>query len=81
MCYNHQNDLIAVSMADLSLRVLNMKNSLKTVRVFQEASTNKITDICFSKPDSKWLLCSSLDKTIKVFDLLTGSLIDWIKFR
>ena len=34
MCYNHQNDLIAVSMADLSLRVLNMKNSLKTVRVF-----------------------------------------------
>ena len=68
-------------MADLSLRVLNMKNGLKTVRVFQEASTNKITDICFSKPDSKWLLCSSLDKTIKVFDLLTGSLIDWIKFR
>jgi WD40 repeat protein len=58
-----------------------MKNGLKTVRLFEEASTNKITDICFSKPDSKWLLCSSLDKTIKVFDLLTGSLIDWIKFR
>jgi len=68
-------------LADLSLRVLNMKNGLKTVRLFEEASTNKITDICFSKPDSKWLLCSSLDKTIKVFDLLTGSLIDWIKFR
>jgi len=68
-------------LADLSLRVLNMKNGLKTVRVFEEASKNKITDICFSKPDSKWLLCSSLDKTIKVFDLLTGSLIDWIKFR
>lgn len=81
MCYNHQNDLIAISLADLSLRVLNMKNDLKTVRVFEEASTNKITDLCFSKPDSKWLLCSSLDKTIKVFDLLTGSLIDWIKFR
>lgn len=81
MCYNHSNDLIAVSLSDLSLRVLNMKNGLKTVRVFEEASTNKITDICFSKPDSKWLLCSSLDKTIKVFDLLTGSLIDWIKFR
>ena len=58
-----------------------MKNGLKSVRVFEEASENKITDICFSKPDSKWLLCSSLDKTIKVFDLLTGSLIDWIKFR
>jgi hypothetical protein len=23
----------------------------------------------FSKPDSKWLVCSSLDKTIKVFDI------------
>ena len=35
----------------------------------------------FSKPDSKWLVCSSLDKTIKVFDILTGCLIDWIKFQ
>jgi U3 small nucleolar RNA-associated protein 21 len=42
---------------------------------------NKITDLCFSKPDSKWLLCSSLDKSLKVFDILTGSLIDWVRFQ
>jgi U3 small nucleolar RNA-associated protein 21 len=26
-------------------------------------------------------MCSSLDKSVKVFDILTGSLIDWIKFQ
>jgi len=26
-------------------------------------------------------MCSSLDKSIKVFDILTGSLIDWIQFK
>ncbi len=37
--------------------------------------------MCFSQPDSKWLICSSLDKHIRVFDILTGALVDWIKFN
>lgn len=81
MCYNRSNDLIAISSSDLSLTILNAKNGLKRVRVFPNACQNKVTDLCFSEPDSKWLMCSSLDKSIKVFDILTGSLIDWIQFK
>ena len=81
LCYNRKNDLIAISSSDLTLTILNAKGGLKKVRTFPDVSSNKITDICFSQPDSKWLICSSLDKSIKVFDILTGSLIDWIQFE
>jgi U3 small nucleolar RNA-associated protein 21 len=81
LCYNRKNDLIAISSSDLSLTILNVKSGLKKVREFPLVSQNKITDLCFSQPDSKWLICTSLDKSLKVFDILTGSLIDWIKFK
>lgn len=81
LVYNRKNDLVAVSTSDLSVSILNIKNGLKRVRCFDNVAQNKITDICFSQPDSKWLLCSSLDKSLKVFDILTGSLIDWIQFQ
>ena len=80
LCYNRSNDLVAISSSDLSLTILNVKNGLKKVRTFLNAAENKITDICFSQPDSKWLICSSLDKSVKVYDILTGTLIDWIRF-
>lgn len=51
------------------------------MREFKQAATNKITDICFSQPDSKWLICSSLDKCIRVWDILTGTLVDWVQFK
>ena len=60
---------------------MNAKTGLKRVRTFTDVATNRITDLCFSRPDSKWLICASLDKSLKVFDILTGSLIDWIKFQ
>ena len=78
MCYNLQNDLLAISLSDLTVTILNIKNGMKKVRDFTNVFENRITDICFSKPDSKWLIVSSLDKSIKVFDILTSCLIDWI---
>lgn len=81
ICYNHINDLMALSTSDFSVQIVNIKSGLKKVRSFPEVSQNRITDLCFSKPDSNWLIVSSLDKTIKVFDILTGSLIDWIQFK
>lgn len=81
LVYNRQNDLIAVSTSDLTVSILNVKNGLKRVRTFERVAENKITDLCFSQPDSKWLITSSLDKSLKVFDILTGCLIDWIKFK
>ena len=51
------------------------------MREFYEVADNRITDLCYSKPDGRWLLVSSLDKSLKIFDIITGSLIDWIKFK
>ena len=81
MCYNRMNDLIAFTTTDLTLQVVNARSGLKKVREFKQAATNKITDICFSQPDSKWVMCSSLDKCIRVWDILTGSLVDWVQFK
>ena len=81
LCYNRFNDLVAFSSTDLSLTILNAKTGLKKVRHFHSACEHKITDLCFSQPDQKWLICSSLDKCIRVFDIVTGSLIDWVKFK
>ena len=78
LCYNRMNDLIAFTQTDLTLQVVNARSGLKKVREFKHAATNKITDICFSQPDSKWVMCSSLDKCIRVWDILTGSLVDWV---
>jgi U3 small nucleolar RNA-associated protein 21 len=50
------------------------------VRSFEKAAMNKITDLGFSH-DGKWVLCSSLDSCVRVWDLLTGSLIDWVQFK
>ena len=81
LVYNRRNDLIAVSTSDMTVSILNIKNGLKKVRTFENVAGNKITDISFSQPDSKWLITSSLDKSLKVFDILTGCLIDWIQFK
>lgn len=81
LCYNRFNDLVAVSTTDLTITLLNSKTGLQKVRQFSQAANNKITDLCFSQPDQRWLICSSLDKCIRVWDIVTGSLIDWIKFK
>ena len=81
LCYNRFNDLVAFSTSDLSITLLNAKAGLQKVRKFDNAAQNKITDVCFSQPDQRWLLCSSLDKCVRVWDIVTGSLIDWFKFK
>ena len=79
--YNRANDLVAFSSSDLSITLLNAKSGLKKVRFFANAAQNKINDICFSQPDSKWLLSCSMDRSIRVWDIITGSLVDWVKFK
>lgn len=81
LVYNRLNDLVAFTTSDITLTVINAKTDLTKVREFKNAASNKITDICFSQPDSKWVICSSLDKCIRVWDLLTGQLVDWIQFK
>ena len=81
LCYNRVNDLVAIACSDLSITLLNGRADLKRVRFFEDACMNKITDLSFSQPDARWLLASSLDSCIRVWDIITGCLIDWIKFK
>ena len=81
LCYNRFNDLVAFSTSDLRIVLLNAKTGLQKVREFTDAASNKVTDICFSQPDQKWLIASSLDRCIRVWDIVTGALIDWIQFK
>lgn len=87
LVYNRMNDLVGVSTSSLEVKVFsnasgatNSLQKLKLVRSFERAASNKITDLSFSH-DGKWILCSSLDSSIRVWDLLTGQLIDWISFK
>lgn len=48
LVYNRKNDLIAVSTTNMDVVIHNVKNGLKKVRVFENVSDNKITDLCFS---------------------------------
>jgi U3 small nucleolar RNA-associated protein 21 len=51
--------------------------AIRIVRKFQ-GHTLPITDHCFS-PDGRWLVTSSLDCTVRTWDLPTGHMIDWFK--
>ncbi|EEB05244.1 U3 snoRNP-associated protein Utp21 [Schizosaccharomyces japonicus yFS275] len=71
--YNHSSDLVAVACDDFGVRVIDVQ----TKRIIRElwGHTNRLTDFSFSM-DGRWLVTSSLDRTIRVWDLPTGHLID-----
>ncbi|KAJ1477035.1 WD40-repeat-containing domain protein, partial [Baffinella frigidus] len=74
---NRDNLLLAVACDDLRVRVLDI-SSRRIVRDFAGHS-NRITDTCVS-PDGRWLLTSSADCTLRVHDIPTARLIDWVRF-
>ena len=80
MAYNQENDILAICDTSLTLNLISA-STLKRVRHFKHAASNKITDVIFSKPDGRWAAISSMDKCVRVYDILTGSLIDWLKFK
>ncbi|PVV00597.1 hypothetical protein BB560_005016 [Smittium megazygosporum] len=70
----HRNsDLLAVICDDFKIRVFDAENGTM-VRIFS-GHRNRITDIAFS-PDGRWLVSSSLDSTIRTWDLPSGNLVD-----
>ena len=74
---HRDSSLVAVSLSDFSLQVLDAV-SRNVVRVFPGHS-HQITDMCFSA-DSRWLVTASLDGTAKVWDVPAGHLVDYIRF-
>jgi U3 small nucleolar RNA-associated protein 21 len=70
------NRLLAVVTDDMIIRIIDI-DTKKIVREFI-GHTNRITGLTFS-PDGRWVISSSLDMTIRTWDLPTGFLIDIFK--
>lgn len=67
--------LLATAAVDMVLRVFDVV-TLRMVRKF-EGHTDRITDLCFSE-DGKWLLSSSMDGSLRIWDVILGRQIDAI---
>ncbi|KAL0925732.1 hypothetical protein M5K25_004099 [Dendrobium thyrsiflorum] len=75
MVYQRTNGLLATVADDMVLRVFDVL-SLLIVRKF-EGHTDRITDLCFSD-DGKWLLSSSMDGSLRIWDVILARQIDAI---
>lgn len=74
--YHRSNGLLATIADDLVIRLFDVI-ALRLVRKF-EGHTDRITDMCFSE-DGKWLLTSSMDGTLRIWDVILARQIDAIK--
>ncbi|KAF5748637.1 Transducin family protein / WD-40 repeat family protein [Tripterygium wilfordii] len=73
--YHSLNGLLATVADDLIIRLFDVV-ALRMVRKF-EGHTDRITDLCFSE-DGKWLLTSSMDGTLRIWDVILARQIDAI---
>lgn len=72
---NYLSGLLATVADDLVIRLFDVV-ALRMVRKF-EGHTDRITDMCFSE-DGKWLLSSSMDGTLRIWDVILARQIDAI---
>lgn len=80
-CHVRDNDMAAIALADNSIVIIDCSDEkLCIIRRFSGKHTDRITDLGFG-PDGRRLFSSSLDKTICVWDIPTGTLVDWLKFE
>jgi U3 small nucleolar RNA-associated protein 21 len=84
LCHIRDSDLAAVALADFTILMFDC-SSLTTVRRFgagskQVSHSGTISDLGFS-PDGRTLYSSSLDGTIRVWDVPTNSCVDWLGFK
>ncbi|CAI9103007.1 OLC1v1001416C1 [Oldenlandia corymbosa var. corymbosa] len=71
--YHRANGLLATVADDLVIRLYDVIAN-RMVRKFQ-GHTDRITDMCFSE-DGKWLLTSSMDGSLRIWDVVLARQID-----
>lgn len=67
--------LLAAVVDDYTIQLVDVVN-LKLVRKF-DGHTDRITDLSFSE-DGKWLVSSSMDGSLRIFDVILARQIDAI---
>lgn len=75
---NSTQTLFAFSTSSLNVEIYDL-DTLKCIRRFEQVANNAITSLSFSF-DSKWIITASMDKSLKVWDLLTATMVDWVEF-
>ncbi|TPX38216.1 hypothetical protein SmJEL517_g00415 [Synchytrium microbalum] len=76
MSLHKSSNLLAIACDDLCVRVMDVE-TFKIVREYS-GHRNRITDLTFA-PDGRWVVTSSLDGTIRTWDVVSGSMIDVLK--
>ncbi|ODV63472.1 rRNA-processing protein UTP21 [Ascoidea rubescens DSM 1968] len=74
--YNPISELLGLALDDLSIIIIDFETKRIIRQLF--GHTNRITSLDFS-PDGRWIVSSSLDSTLRVWDLPTGNCIDGFK--
>lgn len=75
---HHESSMIALALEDFSIHILDL-DTRTIVRKFV-GHTGQLNDATFS-PDSRWLITSSMDCTIKTWNIPSGQLIDHFKMQ
>ncbi|XP_044756628.1 WD repeat-containing protein 36 [Coccinella septempunctata] len=70
---NHENSLLAIAMEDFTINIVDI--DVKRLIRRLEGHTGQVTDLTFS-PDSRWLISSSMDSSVKIWDIPSSTLID-----
>ncbi|KAG2249340.1 hypothetical protein Bca52824_088968 [Brassica carinata] len=73
--YHRVNGLLATVANDFVIRLYDVV-ALRMVREFR-GHTDRITDLCFSE-DGKWLLSSSMDGSLRIWDVILAKQIDGV---
>ncbi|KAL3912292.1 MAG: hypothetical protein SGILL_006941, partial [Bacillariaceae sp.] len=84
LCHVKDSDLAAIALDDFSILLFDCA-ALNIVRRFGYGNkaachTGPISDVGFS-PDGRTLYTSSLDSSIRVWDVPTNSCVDWMGFK
>ena len=86
MALHRDNSLLAVVTSDFGLLMIDTVSRIM-IRKFKEGNgrdqycvhDDQITDLVIS-PNSQWIVTTSLDSTMKVWDIPSGTLVDHIVF-
>ncbi|XP_045623535.2 WD repeat-containing protein 36 [Procambarus clarkii] len=73
MCLHRDSGLVGIVLEDWSIHVIDIDTKSLVRKLY--GHHNHVTDITFTS-DSKWLISSSLDNTIRTWDIPSGTCVD-----